>query len=76
MMFNNWGMMGGFGMLVLWLLLIGFGVWLVWMLTHSAQGYPRGNAGNESSLDILRRRLASGEINTQEFDDIRQKLGV
>lgn len=78
MMFHNWGwgLMGGFGMLLFWLLLIGFGVWLVWTLARSAPAQARGSAGNESPLDILRRRLASGEIDTQEFDAIRQKLGV
>ena len=78
MMFHGWGwgLMGGLGMLLFWFLLIGFGVWLILMLTRSAQGTSRGGAGNESPLDILRRRLASGEITPQEFDEIRQKLGV
>jgi uncharacterized membrane protein len=27
-------------------------------------------------LETLRRRLAAGEITSQEFDELRQKLGV
>ena len=74
----GWGMglLGGLGMLLFWGLIIGLVVWLVVTLTRSSQSNAALSAQPDSALETLRRRLAAGEITTQEFDTLRQKLGV
>jgi len=74
----GWGMglLGGLGMLLIWGLIIGLVVWLVVTLTRLNQSGASRNAQPDSALEILRRRLAAGEITPQEFDELRQKLGV
>ena len=74
----GWGMglLGGLGMLLFWGLIIGLVVWLVVTLTRSGQINASHSAQSDSALETLRRRLAAGEITPQEFDTLRQKLGV
>jgi putative membrane protein len=74
----GWGMglLGGLGMLLFWGLIIGLVVWLIVTLTRSNQGAASRGAQPDSALETLRRRLAAGEITPQEFDTLRQKLGV
>lgn len=74
----GWGMglLGGLGMLLFWGLIIGLVVWLIVTLTRSSQSNAAHSAQPESALQTLRRRLAAGEITPQEFDALRQKLGV
>jgi uncharacterized membrane protein len=90
-MMGGWGWHGGFGglgillgfaMLVFWAVVIGLGVWLAVKLIRSASSRPVQSAQLPPSpqpdpvLETLRRRLAAGEITSQEFDELRQKLGV
>jgi putative membrane protein len=79
-MMGGWGLgtglLGGLGMLLFWGLLIGLMVWLVVTLTRSGQSGASRSAQPGSALETLRRRLAAGEITPQEFDALRQKLGV
>jgi putative membrane protein len=70
------GLLGGLGMLLFWGLIIGLVVWLIVTLTRSNQGAASRGAQPDSALETLRRRLAAGEITPQEFDTLRQKLGV
>lgn len=74
----GWGMglLGGLGMLLFWALIIGLLVWLVVTLTRSGQSNASRSAQPDSALETLRRRLAAGEITPDEFDRLRQKLGV
>lgn len=74
----GWGMgfLGGLGMLLFWALIIGLMVWLVVTLTRSGQNHTATSARPDSMLETLRRRLATGEITPDEFDVLRQKLGV
>ena len=74
----GWGMglLGGLGMLLFWGLIIGLVIWLVVTLTRSGQSTAYRGAQPDTALDILRRRLASGEITPQEFDTLRQKLST
>ncbi len=72
----NWSMslMGGLGMLLFWALIIGLVIWAIVTLTRLSQaGSSRGPA-TDTALDILRRRLAAGEITPQEYDELRRKL--
>ncbi len=79
-MMGNWGwgmgLLGGLGMLLFWGLITGLVVWLVVTLTRSSQSNAARGAQPDSALETLRRRLAAGEITPQEFDTLRQKLGV
>jgi len=80
--------LGGLAMLLFWALVIGLVVWLVVRLVRSGSFRslqntpPQQNAPSAPSvqadpvLETLRRRLAAGEITSQEFDELRQKLGV
>jgi uncharacterized membrane protein len=88
----HWGMGGlgfllGFAMLVFWAVIIGLAVWLVVKLLRSASNRPAAAASTQLPpsppvpqpdpvLETLRRRLAEGQITSQEFDELRQKLGV
>ena len=83
--FGGLGILAGFAMLIFWAAIIGLVVWLVVKLVrstssrlmHSTQ-LPSGPLVPQSDpvLEILRRRLAAGEITSQEYDELRQKLGV
>lgn len=73
---SYWGM-GTFGWLVMvafWVLLI---VGILWALrelrTGSAPPEPPEPA-SEDPLSILDRRLASGDIDAQTYDELRDKL--
>lgn len=74
----GWGMgvLGGLGMLLFWGLIIGLVVWLIVTLTRSGQSEASRGARSDTALETLRHRLAAGEITPQEFDTLREKLGV
>lgn len=74
--FWGMGLLGGLGMLLFWGLIIGLIVWLIVALTRSAQSGSSRNVQPDSALEILRRRLAVGEITPQEYDELRKKLVV
>ena len=70
---NGMGSLGWLGMGVFWLVLIGLVVWLVVRsLPGSEDGTTRKTG--ESALDILDRRLASGQIDTQAWQAQRSAL--
>ena len=88
---SHWGMrgpgmlLGGLGMLLLWVVIIGLVVWLVVRLIRSTSSKPvqstqapqlTQTTQPDPVLEILRRRLAAGEITSQDYDELRQKLGV
>lgn len=61
-------------MIIFWALLIGGIVVLVrWIADSGAAGYSR-TRGEESAVEILKRRYASGEITKAEFDQARRDL--
>ena len=74
-----WGMMGYYDgwswlwmtamMLLFWGGIIALGVW-----AFRSFGRPPTSATPDSALDILRRRLASGEITQEEFEKTRKVL--
>ncbi len=78
-MWGGWGMMGpgmmgrwgsgagfGFGLLVLLLFIGG----IVLIVLAFIRKEPRG----EEPLELLKRRLATGEITMEQFDELRQAL--
>lgn len=72
----HWGEYGGgmgFGwmfMVLFWVLII-FGVVYVVQAIFRRAGQP---GAEETSLDILKRRYAKGEITKEEFDRIKDDL--
>ena len=78
-------MMGGLGfgmfgigaliMLAFWVLVIG-GV--VWLIQSIARGGAMGTSAlnRETPLDILKARFAKGEINKEQFEEMKHDLGL
>jgi uncharacterized membrane protein len=72
------------GMLLVWGLLIALVVFAIFALSRGSQARPAGPAAPGATpdhadahiLDTLRRRLAAGEITSEEFDELRRKLNV
>ena len=69
---------GAFIMFAFWALVIGGAVWLIVTLargnsTHATSiGIPSG----QSPLDILKARYAKGEINKEQFDQMKNDLNA
>ncbi len=76
------GLLSGFLMLLLVIAVIALVVWLIVKLVRSSSSTPAQSAPQpqipqpDPALETLRRRLAEGAITSQEFDELRQKLGV
>lgn len=65
----GWWMMGG--MMVFWIAVIAIGIWLVIRLTdRPGEHLPK----TESPRAILDRRLASGELNAEQYAEARRLL--
>jgi len=67
----GWGAWLAMGLF--WLVLLGLIVWLVARLLPGGDGGTARNAG-ESALEILDRRLASGEIDLEAWQAARAAL--
>ncbi len=71
MMWGNQGFMGGF-MWIFWIAIIVGIIFLVkWMVQQSR---PGGQQQGESSLEILKKRYARGEIDKEEYDRKKKDL--
>jgi putative membrane protein len=81
-------LLGGCLMFLFWIAVIALVVWLVVRLVRSSSNKaaqsppPQAQiaqpqiAQPDPVLETLRRRLAEGAITAEEFDELRQKLGV
>jgi putative membrane protein len=67
------GPLGWLGMGVFWLILLGLIIWLVVVLLPGSDSGTTRNTG-ESALEILDRRLASGELDTETWQAQRAAL--
>jgi len=68
---GGWGLgLGGLGGL-LFLALVGGGIYLI---VRALGGGSPSAPGEETALDILKRRYARGEISREEFEEKRQDL--
>jgi putative membrane protein len=70
---NGTGSLGWLGMGVFWLILLGLIVWLVMRLLPGSGGGTTRNTG-ESALEILDRRLATGQIDLEPWQAQRAAL--
>lgn len=57
----------GFGMFFSFLVLVLFMIILFWI-------FKSGKFGNEKPKDILKKRLAKGEITKKEYEDILKEI--
>lgn len=75
-----WGHMDGdwgWWMLAGWLWMVAFWGLVIWGIVVLVQRFGGGQEpkrGDDDPLTILQRRYASGEIDTEEFDRMRQRL--
>ena len=66
----GWG--GGF-MMIFWVVVIGLIIWgVVRMSSHS--GYVSGQNRGSNALNIVKERYAKGEINKEEFEQLKKTL--
>ena len=74
---RGFGMMGGywpFGMLfmaIFWIAVIALAIWAI---RHFTAGTRTAHAAAESHVDILKRRLAAGEITAVEFARLKKMI--
>lgn len=76
MMGSGYGMFGGIGMILFWVVLI---VVVVLAVRGIAGGRPSPSASQlpqtgSSALDILKERYAKGEISKEEYEERRNTL--
>lgn len=72
MMSGNYGFMGGGFMWIFWILVIvGLVILIKWIVQSNKLGESRIS---DSSLEILKRRYARGEIGKQEFEHKKKDL--
>ena len=84
----GYNMMGGgwFGALLMFLfgalVIAGIVLLVIWVVKssthHPAAGggtHPSGAVGHDEAVATARRRLASGEINKDQYDEIMRALG-
>jgi len=65
-----WMVIGMIWMVVFWGAIVALIIWGVSRFT----GGPTGRGDSESSLEIARRRYASGEITREQFEQLRRDL--
>ena len=76
-MMGNWGygMMGGYGFLNIffWILIIvGIVLLVVWLVRRAPQWQQV--RGEESAMEILKKRYARGEIDREEFEEKKNMI--
>ena len=57
------------------LVMVGLVVVIVWAVTTASHGGSTKDPGRPTPIDILRERLARGEITEQEFEQAKKTLG-
>jgi len=62
----GWGMMGGYGLLIVFLVLLG----IVLLVLETVR---RGSSGPDP-LEILKQRLARGEVTREQYEGFKQLI--
>ncbi|NIV04325.1 SHOCT domain-containing protein [Candidatus Saccharibacteria bacterium] len=74
-MMNGWGGMW-FGW-IFWIIILGLIVWaVVKIVNHNTnrRGAVESPSSGESALDILKKRYARGEIDQQQFQQMKKEI--
>lgn len=66
-----WMLIGMVSMIVFWGTIILLVIWGVKQFTRDRQ---RGHTSRETPLEIAQKRLARGEITTEEFEELKRAL--
>lgn len=69
----GWWILMSVGMVAFWAAVVYLVVWLVRGAPRSRGQQPAGTP-SETPLELLRRRLAAGEISVEEYDERRTVL--
>ena len=69
-MFDGHGFFGSGFMWLFWILIIA----AIFLLTKGMPGSRNNATSSENHMDILRKRLASGEITSDEFESLSKDL--
>jgi len=70
---NDWGY-GGWIMFIIGIVIIGLVVWAIVAATRGGQMAGWGAAPRRDALDIAKERYARGEINKEQFEEIKKGL--
>ena len=73
-MMGGYDMMYGYGWIYMFfgiLFLVGLALLIVWLARQSGAG---SGGREETALDILKKRYASGEINEEEFERMKRDI--
>jgi putative membrane protein len=71
---DGWNFFGGLMMFLWWALVALAVVWLVRYAARNVGEHSSGIHGEESALDILKKRYAKGEIDKKQFDEMRKDI--
>ncbi len=66
-----WMVFAGGGMLAFWVVVVGV---VTWVIRRSGYSNRPDRDGDVSPVRIARRRLASGEITLEQFEELRKAL--
>ncbi len=76
-MMGGYDMMYGYGliyMLLGTLLIAGIVLLIVWLVRQSGAGNTGSSDRQETAMDILKKRYAKGEIDKNEFEQMKREL--
>ena len=66
-------MFGGAWMIIVWIVITGLIVWgVIALVKHTGSGASSGSS--RTPLDIAKERYAKGEINREQFEQIKKDL--
>lgn len=69
--FQWWMPLFGMGMMLFWLVVVGLGVWA---FRRSFGSSSDSTEANDTPINILRTRLARGEITKEQFEELQDSL--
>ncbi len=66
-----WWIFGGVWMVFIWAAIIGL---VVWVTKHLSSDRSGGDTATETPMEIAEKRLASGEIDNRQFEELKESL--
>ncbi len=66
-----WWIFGSAWMVVIWAAIIGL---VVWVTKQFSSGRGGGNSAIETPMEIAQKRLARGEIDKEQFEELKDSL--
>jgi putative membrane protein len=69
----TWGL-GGWGMMIFWIIVVIVIIFLVRWLVGQGRGGRESLPREESAVDLLKKRYATGEIDKEEFEQKKKDL--